>query len=321
MTKCLFLALCSFVVLHFNILNFAHTFKLKFSMKNFIFGAFVLFCSISYSQNVVNIKAEVAGNQVLITYDLIGSKNDMFNVQVFCSSDNYSSPLKFVTGDVGGNIKEGSYKKVYWDFSKENTNNMQNINFKIDATISSKSVGSSYDVIFFKNGNEINSKIIEIALYEIKYKKIENIDGPTITIPKSDVLMIKYANGTKDIINTANTNTVQPVVETPSTSTDICTDAIMDANNFYVGKNCGSGWTTATTIIATPILGIIPAVACSSSEPQTQNLGFPKSELMKDPNYSRCYREQAHSIKKKKIWRNFGIGTGIWLALYILGTM
>ena len=287
-------------------------------MKHLLFGTLILLCSYTYSQNVANIKAEISGNQVLITYDLAGTKNDLYNVQVFCSSDNYSLPLKFVTGDAGANVKEGSYKKVYWDYSKENSTNMQNINFKIEAVVSSRVAESGFDVIILKNGNEINSKIIEITLSEIKYKKIDNIDGPTITFPKSDVLMIKYANGTKDIISQSVTSSNQSNYTTPEIPTDLCSEATMDANNFYTGRNCGSGWTTTTTILFSPILGLIPAIACSSTVPATQNLNYPKSDLMKDGNYSRCYRQQAHSMKKKRIWRNFGISSGIWIVIYVL---
>ena len=65
---------------------------------------------------------------------------------------------------------------------------------------------SAQDYIILKNGDEIKSKVLEISTSEIKYKKFENIDGPTIVILKSTVFMIKYKNGTKDIINTVRTS-------------------------------------------------------------------------------------------------------------------
>jgi hypothetical protein len=36
---------------------------------------------------------------------------------------------------------------------------------------------------------------------EVKYKNIDNLDGPTISIFKSEIFMIKYQNGTKDLMN------------------------------------------------------------------------------------------------------------------------
>jgi len=58
------------------------------------------------------------------------------------------------------------------------------------------------DIIILKNGDEIKGKVTEITLTEVKYKKCENQSGPTISISKKEVFMIRYPNGTKDIINT-----------------------------------------------------------------------------------------------------------------------
>jgi len=56
------------------------------------------------------------------------------------------------------------------------------------------------DMITLKNGKDIESKILEVNVTDIKYKKQDNLEGPTHTILKSEVLMIRYANGTKDIM-------------------------------------------------------------------------------------------------------------------------
>ena len=56
------------------------------------------------------------------------------------------------------------------------------------------------DNIILKDGNEISAKIIEITPDLVKYKKCGKPDGPMFTIYKSDILMLRYADGTKDII-------------------------------------------------------------------------------------------------------------------------
>ena len=61
-------------------------------------------------------------------------------------------------------------------------------------------VSSECDNIILKNGEEISAKIVEITPDIIKYKKCNNLDGPLISIYKSDILMLRYADGTKDII-------------------------------------------------------------------------------------------------------------------------
>ena len=47
---------------------------------------------------------------------------------------------------------------------------------------------------------EISSKIIEVTPDLIKYKKCNKLDGPLFSINKSEVMMIRYSDGTKDII-------------------------------------------------------------------------------------------------------------------------
>ncbi len=68
------------------------------------------------------------------------------------------------------------------------------------------------DIIILKTGIEVKSKVLEITQSEIRYKKFENLDGPTISISKADVVMIKYQNGTNDIIST---NQPKQETETP----------------------------------------------------------------------------------------------------------
>lgn len=54
------------------------------------------------------------------------------------------------------------------------------------------------DLIVKKNTDEIQVKIIEVGLTEVKYKNWNNQDGPTYVINKSEIFMIKYANGDKE---------------------------------------------------------------------------------------------------------------------------
>ncbi len=57
------------------------------------------------------------------------------------------------------------------------------------------------DIIILKNGDEIKSKVTEIANDFIKYRKYENIDGPTYNLSTNEIFMIKYENGTKEMFN------------------------------------------------------------------------------------------------------------------------
>ncbi len=69
---------------------------------------------------------------------------------------------------------------------------------------------NAQDKILLKNGDELNAKVIEITETEIKFKKIDNLVGPTRVIYKSEIFSIKYENGTKDVFNYApKTNITQ----------------------------------------------------------------------------------------------------------------
>jgi len=60
---------------------------------------------------------------------------------------------------------------------------------------------SAQDVITLRNGEQIKANVLEISASEIRYKRFEHLEGPTIVIPRSDVFAINYENGTREVIN------------------------------------------------------------------------------------------------------------------------
>jgi|GEM_PF-683527 len=60
---------------------------------------------------------------------------------------------------------------------------------------------SAQDYIILLNGDEIKSKVLEINDNTIKYKKYSNLSGPTYSLKKSEIFLIKYQSGDKDIFN------------------------------------------------------------------------------------------------------------------------
>ena len=76
-----------------------------------------------------------------------------------------------------------------------------------------------HDVITLRNGSEIKARVTEVSPTEIRYNRFENLEGPTIVIPRKDVFAINYANGTRDVINPINaTNKGRTVGEPQSQS-------------------------------------------------------------------------------------------------------
>lgn len=67
--------------------------------------------------------------------------------------------------------------------------------------LSMLNIASAQDIITLKNGEEISAKVTEIELNLIKYRRFDNQTGPVYTVNKTDVFMIKYENGTKDVFD------------------------------------------------------------------------------------------------------------------------
>jgi len=58
----------------------------------------------------------------------------------------------------------------------------------------------SCDVLIFRDGSEISAKIIEVGITAVTYKRCDNPEGPTYSTFKRDLFMIKYANGSREVI-------------------------------------------------------------------------------------------------------------------------
>ncbi|MDY4788964.1 MAG: hypothetical protein SO179_00150 [Bacteroidales bacterium] len=73
------------------------------------------------------------------------------------------------------------------------------------------SISSIYaqDIITTRVGDEIQAKIIEIGANEIKYKKWTNQEGPTYTLTKTEIFMINYQNGEKEVFSQTNNQSTQ----------------------------------------------------------------------------------------------------------------
>lgn len=61
----------------------------------------------------------------------------------------------------------------------------------------------SQDTLYMANGEKIPSQIIEISHSGVKYKKLNNIDGPTYSSENPEVKYIKFKNGAVDTIKSS----------------------------------------------------------------------------------------------------------------------
>lgn len=65
------------------------------------------------------------------------------------------------------------------------------------------------DILITNNGDEIEVKVVEVNFNTIKYNKYSNLQGPIYTMYTTEIFMIKYENGDKDIYKEGINQTTQ----------------------------------------------------------------------------------------------------------------
>jgi hypothetical protein len=86
---------------------------------------------------------------------------------------------------------------------------------------------AAQDLIILRDGDIIEAKVMELSPAEIKYKRFDHLDGPTVVIPANNVLSIRYENGRVEIINADPTNVSKTTANDP--------------NRFRFGINANAG--------------------------------------------------------------------------------
>lgn len=91
----------------------------------------------------------------------------------------------------------------------------------------------SQDLMIYKNGNELAVKVIRVNTDNIVYKKFSNINGPEYTEEKSNIFMIKYKNGEKDIFTGAQISKNTQTAELDNNK-ECSADSLVFRNNKFV---------------------------------------------------------------------------------------
>lgn len=181
---------------------------------------------------------------------------------------------------------------------------MKNITFLIITFLTINNCFSQ-DIITKKSGDDIKAKILEVGISEIKYKNFDNQDGPTYSLLKQDILIIRYQNGTKDIFNQ------ETFASNSLSNNELYLQGEKDANKYYKGYKSAQTSTLITGIVLSPLIGLVPAIATSSTDPLDSNLNYPNAELMKKTDYYSGYTNNAKKIKTRKVWTSWLVALGI----------
>jgi len=180
--------------------------------------------------------------------------------------------------------------------------------------ICSSNIIKAQDTLSMRSGENILVKVIEVGTSEVKYKKLDNLNGPVFSMLKSDLLMIKYANGINE-----DFSSIKKIEEYNLSGIDPYIQGKNDAQRYYKGDK------TAGTIVLIsnfiPFVGIIPSlvvsIAATSKIPKDENLNYPSISLMQNEQYANSYRQEAKKIKNQKIWKNFRVGILVSLGLML----
>jgi hypothetical protein len=165
-------------------LHFFHTIRgCKRPMKTRIFFiVFLMVAYFSYGQKVTNVKAELIGTDVKITFDLTGKTSaDLFEVRLFASHNNFTEPLKMISGSAGKSIKPGNNLSILWKAKEELVNFKGEITFEVRATL----MGGYYIV----SNPSSTSKFKKGKLLPINWNGGEPGEKVKIELVKSNVVI------------------------------------------------------------------------------------------------------------------------------------
>jgi hypothetical protein len=110
--------------------------------------------SLLYAQEIKDIEATSAGDQITINYVVRGLKfNQSLNTSLYYSTDKgqtFTGPVKAVTGDVGNDIRNGNHQ-ITWDALKEVPFTKQDLVFDVRGELIEQKIEKSLFVSYVGN--------------------------------------------------------------------------------------------------------------------------------------------------------------------------
>jgi hypothetical protein len=89
-------------------------------MKRIVLVCLVTAHAVCFGQSVNIKKIDLAGQKVIITYDLEDSNpGNEYLLNLYTSKDNFSAAMTHVTGDIGQEVKPGTDKRVEWNLVED----------------------------------------------------------------------------------------------------------------------------------------------------------------------------------------------------------
>ena len=172
---------------------------------------------------------------------------------------------------------------------------------------------NAQDIIVKTSGDEVKAKITEITLKDVVYKHPDSLQNLPATIPLKEVFMIKYANGTKEVLTRLES---QPNTFAGLTPEELYARGQSDARLLYTGR--GPLWGAAASSFLGGLLAIPVSVAIGAVPPQIKPTEVSDINLLQNQHYTKGYKKQAHKKKIGKVAAGTGIGIGTIVVLVSL---
>lgn len=104
----------------------------------------------------------------------------------------------------------------------------------------------AYDVIYWQNKDTLQAKVLTVGEEEVSYKVWANMEGPTYSVDKLNIIAIHYANGMYDVFD----NRYEAVTEEKQQ-----TEKAPKQSAFFIGGTGAIGYDGAFTFALEPQFG------------------------------------------------------------------
>ena len=175
-------------------------------------------------------------------------------------------------------------------------------------------VAGTSDVILRTDGREVPGRVLTISPLTLSYLPPAGAD--TLRLATADVFLVRYANGTREVLHPAASTEKPPVSDLLPGLSDAQrrTKGRQDAARNYASS--GPFWgSLGATLYGGPLLGMVAPAIIAPHAIAPANLKTPYPALLADPAYGPAYRAEAQHRKRGRAWGGYGVGVGVWVVL------
>ncbi len=280
----------------------------------------LLTVSATHAQDILTLKN---GNEIKVKVQEITPQEikykrfDNINGPLITILKNTASSIKYENGTTE-NLNETTQQVPASSYVNPDANTSINYaqtgGFGIGDVVKTDYYGSTYQGRVTEINSRRGSAVVDLDKNGRSQKVIRQFKELTLVEKSKTVTVVPSSNF---VANTPDNAPVQPVNQNYA---DLYNQGQTDAKRYYNGYHGAGTGTFLTTFLVGPILGLIPAIACSSTAPSQDRLGFPNNQLAQNNNYYTGYTQEAKRIKSRKVWGNFGIATGILFGIVIVAS-